>query len=125
MDRVRRLLRLPGRLRRADRDVDDEIAFHLQMREAKLEASGMDHAQAHARARERFGDLAAIRAECVESERRLIERERRMTITEELGSDIRMALRSARGARGFTATALLTIALGVCSSWRRSRLPSR
>ena len=113
MDRVRRLLRLPGRLRRADRDVDDEIAFHLQMREAKLEASGMDHAQAHARARERFGDLAAIRAECVESERRLIERERRMTITEELGSDIRMALRSARGARGFTATALLTIALGV------------
>ena len=113
MDRVRRLLRLPGRLRRADRDVDDEIAFHLALREAKLEASGMGHAQAHVRARERFGDMAAIRAECVESERRLIERERRMTISEELGSDIRMAIRSARGARGFTVTALLTIALGV------------
>jgi predicted permease len=104
---------LPGRLRHADRDVDDEIAFHLAMREATLEAGGMDHAQAQARARERFGDMAAIRAECVESERRLIERERRLTIAEELGSDIRMALRSARSARAFTVTALLTIALGV------------
>jgi predicted permease len=113
MHRVRRLLRLPSRLRRADRDVDDEIAFHLALREAKFEASGMDRAQAHTRARERFGDMAAIRAECIESEQRLIERERRMTITEELGSDIRMALKSARGARGFTLTALLTIALGV------------
>jgi predicted permease len=113
VDRVRRLLRLPGRASHVDRNVDDEIAFHLAMREAKLRASGLDDRQARVRARERFGDLSAIRAECVESERRLIQRERRMTISEELGTDIRMALRSARRARGFTATALLTIALGV------------
>jgi putative ABC transport system permease protein len=36
-----------------------------------------------------------------------------MTLGEEIASDLRMALRSARRARGFTATALLTIALGV------------
>jgi predicted permease len=110
---VRRLLRLPGRLRRAQDDVDDEIAFHLAMREAKLEAAGLTEAQARARARERFGDIATIRDECVRSERRLIQRERRMTLREEVGSDVRLALRSARRTRGFTATALLTIALGV------------
>ena len=113
MIRVRRLLRLPGRGSHIDRNVDDEIAFHLAMREAKLRASGLDDGQARLRARERFGDIAAIRAECVESERRLIQREQRMTISEELGTDFRMALRSARRARGFTTTALLTIALGV------------
>lgn len=36
-----------------------------------------------------------------------------MTFSEEIGSDVRMALRSARRTRGFTATAVLTIALGV------------
>ena len=113
MSRVRRLLRLPGRARHVDRNVDDEIAFHLAMREAQLEAAGLDPGRARTRARERFGDVGAIRAECVASERRLIHRERRMTLSEEIGTDIRMALRSARRARGFTTTALLTIALGV------------
>ena len=36
-----------------------------------------------------------------------------MTMSEEIGSDLRMAARSARRAGGFTLTALLTIALGV------------
>ena len=113
MSRVSRLLRLPGRASRAERDVDDEFAFHLAMREAKLRSTGMTDAQARARARERFGDVAAIRDECLRSERRLIQRERRMTMSEEIGSDLRMAARSARRAGGFTLTALLTIALGV------------
>ena len=113
MARGRRLLRLPGRLGRVDDDIDDELAFHLAMREAKLRAAGLNESQARTQARERFGDIATIRDECVRSERRLIQRERRMTFGEELTSDIRMALRSARRARGFTATAMLTIALGV------------
>lgn len=110
---MRRFLRLPGRLHRVADAIDDEIAFHLAMREAKLQASGLSEGQARERARERFGDVAAIRAECVQSERRLIQRERRMTFGEEIASDVRNAMRSARRARGFTATALITIALGV------------
>ena len=113
MPRRRRLLRLPGRLGRAGDDVDAELAFHLAMREAKLRAAGIDPTQARQQARERFGDVAAIHAECVQSERRLIQRERRMTFGEEIASDVRNALRSARRARGFTITALLTIALGI------------
>ena len=73
----------------------------------------MSESQARARARERFGDIPAFAPSACESERRLIQRERRMTVSEEIGSDIRMAVRSARRTRGFTATALLTIALGV------------
>jgi predicted permease len=113
VSRARRLLRLPGRLSRADANVDDEIEFHLAMREEKLRASGLAPGPARERARERFGDIQTIRAECVRTERRLIRRERRMTIGEELRTDVRMALRSARRTRGFTLTALLTIALGV------------
>jgi predicted permease len=83
------------------------------MREAKLRGSGLTDDQARTRARERFGDIASIREQCLRSERRTIQRERRMTLSEELTSDVRMALRSARRTRGFTATALITIALGV------------
>ena len=83
------------------------------MREAKLRASGLTNDQARVRARERFGDIANIRDQCVRSERRTIQRERRMTLSDELTSDVRMALRSARRTRGFTATALITIALGI------------
>ena len=113
MSRFRKFIRIPGRLSRVNTDVDDELAFHIAMREARLQASGLDRAQARVRARERFGDLTAIRAECVASERRLIQRERRMTLGDEIISDLRMALRSARRARGFTFTAMLTVALGV------------
>ena len=113
MSRLRKLIRLPGRLDRVDSDVDDELAFHIAMREAKLKASGLDDAQARTRARERFGDITSIRAECVASEQRLIHRERRMTLGEEITSDLRMAIRSARRAGGFTFTAMLTVALGV------------
>ena len=98
MSRLRKLIRLPGRLDRVDSDVDDELAFHIAMREAKLKASGLDDAQARIRARERFGDITSIRAECVASEQRLIHRERRMTLGEEITSDLRMAIRSARRA---------------------------
>src|SRR5574338_1717195 len=113
MSHIRRLLQLPARLARADRDVDDEIAFHLAMREARLRDGGLEPGQARQRARERFGDITTIRAECVASERRLIKRARRMTLGDEIRTDVRMAVRSARRTRGFTATALLTIALGV------------
>ena len=93
--------------------MEDEIEFHLEMREAKLRAAGVAPAQARQRARERFGDIPTIRAECVRSERRAIRRERRMTYGDELRTDVRLALRSARRTGGFTLTALLTIALGV------------
>ena len=55
-DGVRRAFRLAVRRPAIERDVDAEIAFHLEMRAAELEARGLTHDAARAEARRRFGD---------------------------------------------------------------------
>ena len=55
-DGVRRAFRLAVRRPAIERDVDAEIAFHLVMRAAELEARGLTHDAARAEARRRFGD---------------------------------------------------------------------
>jgi Polysaccharide biosynthesis/export protein len=55
-----------GALQRAvERDVEAEIEAHLAEAAAALEAEGLAPDAARARARERFGDLDQIRAECL------------------------------------------------------------
>ena len=63
----RRLLRL--RFGRAERDVDDEVRFHIAERVADLEAFGETPEAARERALEEFGDVEAVRAELVEIDR--------------------------------------------------------
>ncbi|HEU4628726.1 MAG TPA: permease prefix domain 1-containing protein, partial [Gemmatimonadaceae bacterium] len=53
----RRAFRLPPSRAQAERELDDEIAFHLAMREQKLRAGGLTDTGAYRRARERFGDV--------------------------------------------------------------------
>ncbi len=48
-----------------ERDVDDELEFHLAKREQKLRAEGLSERDAARIARQRFGDLEDIRAECL------------------------------------------------------------
>ena len=55
--------RLPRSARTVEREVDDEIAFHIAMREAALRGAGLSDADARRRARERFGPVAPVRAE--------------------------------------------------------------
>ena len=56
-------LRLQALLRRGrlERDLDDELAFHLSMREEQLRTAGAS--DAHTIARRRFGSAAKIREE--------------------------------------------------------------
>lgn len=51
--------------RAAERDVEAEIEAHLAEAAAALEAEGLAPDEARAKARERFGDLDKIRAECL------------------------------------------------------------
>ena len=97
----------------ADRDVDDELSFHLAMRAQLLEESGLDGDSARDAALKRFGDVADVRAHCLaishEHERRMKRHETWFTLRQHA----RYAMRRLRAAPGFTAAVLLMLALGI------------
>jgi predicted permease len=98
---------------RAERDVDDELAYHLAMRAELLEGSGLDPQSARDAALQRFGDLDEVRDRCITISH---ERERRMKRLELLGSiqqHTRYAFRRLRAAPGFAAAVMLMLALGI------------
>lgn len=110
----RRFSLFPWRSRsEISRDVDNELAFHLEMRTAELVRDGLDPASARARATVEFGDIEFTRAYC----RGLDSRADRATrIADRVASwrqDLQYAWRSLRRAPGFAAVSLVTLALAI------------
>jgi predicted permease len=109
-----RTLRLPWRApREIEDEVDDEISFHLEMRARELIDSGVDPDEARARAAEAFGDVAATRADYLARRARDLRRARSRMSLEDLVRDLGFAARSLRRRPGFSATAVLVLALGI------------
>jgi predicted permease len=107
----RRYLRFWGP--RAEADVDDELAFHVDMRARDYMARGMSEPEARHAATRRLGDLAAARAECIAITSR---RERRMTraqVIDAFVQDVRFAWRTLGRQKAWTAVAIATLALGI------------
>ena len=109
----RRLLRLSLGKRSLERDVDEELAFHLSMREEKLRSTGLSDADARTRAHERFGDRTRVRDEVLTIDRQYTRELRTMEWIESVWSDFRFALRTLRRIPAFTTVATLTLALGI------------
>ena len=97
----------------AKKDVDDEVAFHLEMRAREYMEQGLPEAEARRRAEESFGDVAAIRGDLRSGRAdRNDARERREWWTGFM-SDLRFALRSLRSNKAFAVAAIATMALGI------------
>jgi predicted permease len=100
---------------RAEREIDDELRFHLLHTIAELEERGLTREEAEAEARRRFGAADRHRRRLVDLEIRRQSGERRRAAMEVLRTSIRSVLRGFRRSPGFTfgVLAILTLGLGV------------
>jgi predicted permease len=97
-----------------EKEIDEEIAFHIDRRTQEYIAAGMNAAEARAEALRRFGYVSEVRAETVRIDRAQARRESLGWLVQSLRRDLRIAWRALRKSPAFALAATACIALGVC-----------
>lgn len=98
---------------RVEEEVDQELAFHLEMKTREYMSKGLSREAARQEAVRRFGNVRQVSEECRELGAR---RDRAMAWTEwlhEVGQDAQFALRHLVKNAGFAAIAIVTLAIGI------------
>jgi len=112
-DRRPRLFRLETGAQRVQRDVDEEMEFHLAMRAQKLARFGLPPDAAREEALKQFGDFSIVRTECIAINREHHRAMNRVNRWQDLKQDITYAIRSLGNNKGFAAVTILILALGI------------
>jgi predicted permease len=99
-----RIAALLGRSRR-DRDLNDELAFHLAMRQAEHEHAGAAPDEARLAVRRQFGNVASLKEQTRDMWR--------FPSLESFVQDLRYAIRGLWKTPGFSVVAILVLAIGI------------